>query len=142
VREIGHYVRVRGPLTIAAFAIALALAGCGGSAWSNGRAETPTTVPGRSSPTTSRSCGPQRENCPSAQAIDALVRLYEIGGATHSEARCLAPILGRGTQAVNQASDRPTKAQTQAAVKCVGSEDRLVAIDDAIERWTVTHPTR
>ena len=98
----------------------LASCGAGGST-----AATPTTTAAR--------CGDQQQDCTPTQVIAAAERYYVLAGATSTEAACLAPITGSGKHAVNQAFDAPTPAQTQAAIKCVGS-DRLRAIADGLAK--------
>jgi hypothetical protein len=61
--------------------------------------------------------------------------IYELAGATPAEAACLAPITGRGKHAVNQAFEKPSEAETQAAIKCVGSDARLRVIVKGMADW-------
>jgi hypothetical protein len=72
---------------------------------------------------------------------DTVTRLYQIGGATPVEARCLTPITAKGAHAVNQAFDGTTPAQDRAAVKCVGSKARLLLITKVLGEWMLRHPT-
>jgi hypothetical protein len=69
------------------------------------------------------------------------MRLYEVGGgATATEAACLAPITGTGKHAVSEAFDAPLPGQTEAAIKCVGSEARMRKIAAALAEYFATHP--
>ena len=86
-------------------------------------------------------CGPQRDDCTSAQVIATVAYLYERGGATPAEAACLAPITATGKHAVNEAFEAPTAAQTTDAIACVGSESRLRTIATDSAAYMVSHPT-
>lgn len=77
-------------------------------------------------------CAPERTDCTSEEVVETMEQLYAIGGATEAEAACLAPITGEGKTAVNQATEAPTEAETQAAIECVGSEERLLEIAQGV----------
>jgi hypothetical protein len=66
--------------------------------------------------------------------------LYLQAGASRAEAACLAPITGTGKSAVNQAFDVPKPGETEAAIKCVGSEARLRTITAALAKYFSEHP--
>ena len=118
--------------TIIALAVAAMICACDGSK-RGARSPSPATTVSR--------CGPSEENCTTEQVIAAVEYYYEVGGkATAAEAACLAPITARGTNAVNQAFDRVSAAQTRSAIACVGSEDRLRGISTLLASWFTTHP--
>lgn len=73
-------------------------------------------------------CAPERTDCTSEEVVATMERLYIIGGATEAEAACLAPITGEGKTAVNQATEAPTDAETQSAIECVGTQQRLMDV--------------
>lgn len=85
-------------------------------------------------------CAPDRTDCSSEEVVATMAELYVIAGATDSEAACLAPITGEGKTAVSQATEAPSEAQTQAAVECVGSEERLQEIGQALGEYFASIP--
>ena len=67
--------------------------------------------------------------------IAAVNRYYLRAGATAAEAECLASITGPGKTAVNQAFDVPKPGETEAAIKCVGSEARMRTLSAALVKF-------
>ena len=121
--------------------VALALWSCGGVSPSRVSPNESSSSSAQASTTSvAVACGPTQENCTAAQVISTVARLYEIGGATPTEAACLAPITGQGKHAVNQAFDKFSDAETRASIECVGSKRRLYAIEASLGRWFVKHP--
>ena len=125
--------------------LVMVLASCSGSSKSAGRSpsttaattapapETVTSVdPATSTTTDPKFCGTTQDGCTPTQMLNAVMRYYEIGGATPAEAACLAPIVAYGKQSLAAAFDRESTVQDQASAKCVGSEARLIAITTKI----------
>jgi hypothetical protein len=61
--------------------------------------------------------------------------IYERGGATPSEAACIARITARRKHAVNQAFEAITDAQTAAFIACVGSERKAINCVGSVGRF-------
>jgi len=84
-------------------------------------------------------CTPDQLNCTSEEVIATVEKLYVIAGATIIEAECLAPITGAQAHALNEAFEAPTAAQTRAAIRCVGDEERLATIATALAQYLSDH---
>lgn len=96
-----------------------------------GSASSPKVQSGILTPSSTESvpCGPERDDCTPAEVTATVQQIYVVrGGATRTEAACLAPITSNGKHAVNQAFDKPQPGETETAIACVGSEDRLRVI--------------
>ena len=120
----------RPAVVIAAVALAGLAVGCESSGSTDAEPTTTTTTAAR--------CGDHQQDCSSAQVIAAAERYYTLAGATSTESKCLAPITGQGKHAVNQAFEAPTAAQTEAAVKCVGSSARLREIANGMAKYAAS----
>src|SRR4051794_19571671 len=125
---------VRARLILMTF-VGVTLTACGVSATAT------SSPPGVSTTTTTvRPCGPSEEGCSSAQVIATVEGLYLKAGATPVEAKCIAPITGTGKSAVNEAFHVPKPGEEAAAIECVGSEERLRTIVDALAVYAEQHP--
>jgi len=85
-------------------------------------------------------CPPTSSDCTSEEVISTVAFLLERGGATRSEATCLAPITAKGKSAVSEAFEVPTQAQTAEAIACVGSVSRLLTIATDGAAYIASHP--
>lgn len=86
-----------------------------------------------------KTCTPDRLDCTSEEVLATVERLYIIAGATTIEAECLAAITGGRAHSVNEAFEAPTAAQTRAAIRCVGSEERLATIATVLAQYLSDH---
>ena len=119
---------------------ALALAACVLTACSGDEPDATTTTQPMTTQTSGVEsdefpCAPERTDCTSEEVVATMERLYVIGGASEVEAACLAPITGEGKTAVSEATEAPTEAETQAAIECVGSEARLMAVAQGVAEY-------
>lgn len=121
--------RGRTSALVGALLVSVLLSACGESGGNTAAATeneaTSTTVP----------CGPEQDDCTEAQVTETVAQIYEIGGATASEAACLAPITSSGRHAVNEAFDVPRPGETEAAIGCAGSATRLRAITAGVAEY-------
>jgi len=76
-------------------------------------------------------CRPGETDCTSAEVVGALEELFRQAGATPTEAACLASIAGEGKTALDQMSGPLSEADVDAAIACVGSQDRALDIASA-----------
>lgn len=77
-------------------------------------------------------CEPSHTDCTPEQVLAAVRRIYETAGATAAESACLAPISATGKHSLLEAFAAFSDAQTNQAIRCVGSEARLQTIIDGL----------
>jgi hypothetical protein len=87
-----------------------------------------------------QSCALNRNDCTPAEVTATLDQLYQLGGATPKEAACIAAITGKGKHAVNEPTKHISTAEAVAALRCVGTAERLVAIANGVAKyWSENH---
>lgn len=70
-------------------------------------------------------CEPEQAYCSPSDILETMTGIFEIGGATTDEARCLGAIVSRGKRSTSGIFDVPKMGETQEAIECVNSESRL-----------------
>jgi hypothetical protein len=145
----GQYVWVRasrrGRIAVAVFGV-LVGSGAIALAFSTRGGGSPTSI-GASTTTSTRAIGPRGCTidpfpagvCSRAQLVAAWTRVFQLSGATSTEASCLAPIMARHDQQA-AAPIEPTAAEMRAFDRCVRSEARRVEVATALVAYMGKHP--
>jgi hypothetical protein len=83
-------------------------------------------------------CPTSSVDCTTEEVVATVRQIWELSGATPSEAECMAAINSENTQAVNEALDSYSDAENQAMIGCVGTEARAREIAEASADVVVT----